>query len=217
MPSAFDRIASGLLTAAIAVFPRAALAGGEVVDASYGRVDGDITLSGGAGCVLTSSGARVQGELRARYLETTGVFVTYEEAQAVGTTSGPQRVLAGGMELRPLFLFRWLQGHEVRVPRLDLAVDSIALELGAILAQPQGGDLVSHAGFEVGLGVEVPILPRVSGPWVGVRGALRWSEAAMGAGIARGAEDRELVVVLTVAWHQVVGIHLVDAGDRAPR
>jgi hypothetical protein len=121
------------------------------------------------------------------------------------------------VELRPLFLYRWLQGHETGQPRLDLAIDSIGIDLAAVAEQPSGAGFASRAGFELGLGFELPLLARASGPWVGLYGAIRWSEGAMGAGVLEGANDREAILAITIAWHQVVSGHVVDVGDRAPR
>ena len=74
-----------------------------------------------------------------RYLETAGLFLTYEDGAIFGNAAEPVRVLAGGLELRPLFLGRWLTGRELGNARLDLALDSLGLELGGFFAQPQAG------------------------------------------------------------------------------
>ncbi len=217
MRSAFERVAPALLAAAATIQPASANADDDLVDPSYGRVDGDVGLVVGAGGVVSSGGLRLQTELRLRYLDTVGVFATYEDAQVLGAAQGPLRVLATGFEIRPLFLYRWLQGHEVRVARFDLAIDSIGLDLGALIEEPRDGAFGSRAGLEVGLGLELPVFARATGPWIAVRGALRWSEAAMGAGVGEGPEDREAVLAVTLAWHQIVGTHVVDIRDRSPR
>src|SRR5579859_3845071 len=84
---------------------------------SHGRVDGDLTLVVGAGAAVLPQGVRAEGELRLRYLETAGLFAAYEEAALFEGAADPQRVLALGGELRPLFLARWLQGYESRRAR----------------------------------------------------------------------------------------------------
>jgi hypothetical protein len=222
MPSAFDRAAIGVAAAAAAMSSgaRPAAAADRPVDPTYGRLEGDLAVVVGAGGVVASRGVRAGAEVRLRYLETAGLFVTYEDGHVFGAALEPESVLAGGLELRPLFLFRWLQGYESRRARLDLALDSIGLELGATVEQPSGGAFASRAGFEVGMGVELPIFEAASGPWIAVRGALRWSELALGgqgSDVLQGANDRDAVLAITLGWHQVLTAHLVDAGDRAPR
>jgi hypothetical protein len=216
MRSASERVRLAAFVAA-ALVARSASAGGEVVDASYGRIAGDVGLVAGVGAVVAEHGPRGRVELRLRYLDTVGLFGSYEDAGIFGGTVGPERVLAGGVELRPLFLYRWLQGHETGRPRLDLMLDSIGIDLAAIAGQPQGAGFASRAGVELGLGVELPVFASASGPWVGLYGALRWSEGAMGAGVLDGSNDREGILAVTIAWHQVITAHVVDIGDRAPR
>jgi len=214
-----DSIALALASAVAASLVRAgdARADGSAADSSYGRVDGDVALVGGAGAVATGRGVRAEVELRLRYLESAGVYVTYEDAVAVGSAADPQRVLCTGLELRPLFLLRWLRGNETQRARLDLALDSIGLEMGATFHQPVESGLASQPGIEVGLGFEFPVLERASGPWIGVRGALRWSDAALASGVVSGSDDRQAVLTLTLAWHQIVSAHVVDLGDRVGR
>jgi len=184
-------------------------------DSTFGRIGGDIAAVGGAGVVAASGGVRAEAELRLRYLETAGVFVTYEDAAAIGSAAEPRRVLSPGIELRPLFLLRWLRGSETQRARLDLALDSIGIEIGATFGQPVGTSFATQRGLEVGLGFELPVLERASGPWIGIRGALRWSDSALGSGVVSGPDDRQAILAITVAWHQIVSAHVVDVGDRA--
>ena len=187
------------------------------VEPSYGRVEGDVTLVAGAGGAVASGGPRAEGELRARYLETAGVFGTYEDGPIVGLDAGPRRVVAAGLELRPLFLYRWLQGHETHRARLDLAIDSLGLELGLAWQQPQGRPFASSPGFEVGLGLEVPLLLDATGLWLAFHGGVRWSDESLASGLVETADEREAYVSITLAWHQVVAAHVVDVGDRTRR
>ena len=214
MPWASDRCAATVAFAAIVL--RATSALGADDDPSHGRLEGDLAVVAGAGVAAVSGGARAAAEVRLRYLETAGVFATYEDGPLTGSGPEPIRVLATGLELRPLFLFRWLKGLETSRARIDLAVDSMGLELGAVFLQPSGGAFASIPGLEVGLGVELPILSRASGPWIGFHGGLRWSDQALGSGQIRGPNDRSAYLALTLAWHQMIVVHAVDAGDRAP-
>src|SRR5262249_3029359 len=154
----------------------------------------------GLGATVAPRGPRAATELRFRYLDTAGVFVTYEDAPLVASGSDPRRALAFGLEIRPLFLARWLQGHEIGSPRLDLAMDSLGLELGPYFSQPAGAAFASKPGLQVGLGLEVPIFPRASGLWVGLHGGIRWSDAALGNAALDGPVDRATFLSITVAW-----------------
>lgn len=183
-------------------------------DPSYGRVDGDLSLAAGLGGAVAGGGVRGAAELRLRYLESLGLFGTYEEGFEHGE---PRRLASAGLELRPLFLYRWLQGHETQRAWLDLTVDSFGLELGAWWAQPSSATFGATAGIQAGLGLEVPLLPRATGPWLGVHAGVRWSEAEGAGAPAETAGAREGFVVLTLSWHQVFVAHLVDLGDEAPR
>ena len=217
MPSAFDRAVLAMLaSASLALSARDARAQ-ETVDPSYGRIEGDLTLVLGAGATVVPSGPRAEGELRLRYLESAGVFAAYEDGPLFGGSAEPQRVLVSGLEVRPLFLYRWLQGHETRRAWLDLTIDSFGLEIAATWSQPAGGSFASQAGFQAGLGLEVPILPQASGPWIGLHGGLRWSDLALASGMTASPDDRSVFLAITLAWHQLVATHLVDIGDRAPR
>jgi hypothetical protein len=186
-------------------------------DASFGRLEGDVGIVGGAGVVVGPRSPRAALDLRLRYLDTIGLFADYEDAPILGTSSDPRRVFASGLELRPLFLGRWLTGRELSAGRIDLAIDSIGLELGAVFAQPIGSSFSGRPGVQVGLGIELPFLASASGPWLGLHGGVRWSDAALGGTGADTAFDRSLYFAITLAWHQLFLAHAVDVGDRAPR
>ena len=182
-------------------------------DASHGRLDGDLAVAGGLGVTLGPRAPRATADLRLRYLWTSGAFVTYEDGPLVGASSEPRRVLAAGIEIRPLFLIRWSRGLEWGNARADLALDSLGLELGAVFLQPVGGRFAGTPGLQAGLGFEVPIFPSASGLLVGVHGGARWSNAALGGEALSGPADRALFLNLVVAWQQVFGAHIVDLGD----
>jgi hypothetical protein len=186
-------------------------------DATYGRIEGDIGLVIGLGVTVGPDAPRGTVDLRARYLETAGLFVTYEEGRIFGSGAEPVRVLSAGLEIRPLFLGRWLTGRELGNPRLDLALDSLGFELGGFFAQPQGEPFGERPGLQAGLGLELPLLARASGPWIGLHGGIRFSDNALGGGPTSDPADRAFFLSLTLAWHQITGAHLVDSFDRAPR
>lgn len=195
-------------------------------DTTYGRIDGDVTLVAGAGAAIAPRGPRASAELRLRYIETAGLFATYEDAAPVGAPANPERVLSTGIEVRPLFLFRWLRGHELASgagsidttrARFDLAIDSLGLEFGASFSQPRGASFASRPGVQAGLGIELPIMARATGPWIGIHPGVRWSDDALSSGAVTDAAHRSAFVAVTLAWHQVIATHLVDLGDEAPR
>ncbi len=188
-----------------------------VPDATYGRIDGDVAFVGGVGASFGPTAPRLALDLRIRYLDTVGVFVDYEDGPALHTTPDPLRVFSAGLELRPLFLARWLQLGDVHRGRVDLVVDSIGLELGAFFQQAEGTSFGQRPGLQLGLGVELPILPQATGPWIGLHGGVRWSDSTILGDAIQGPEDRSLYLAVTLSWHQLVLTHAVDAGDLPPR
>jgi hypothetical protein len=209
------RIACGAALAGVAAGPGVAWAADP--DPTYGRINGDLTAAFGLGATVASQGVRAEAELRLRYLETAGAFVAYEDGGIIGSGADPVRVLAGGVELRPLFLFRWLRGHEVERATLDLVVDSVGLELGAIAVAPPAGASAWRSGLQAGLGLELPALARANGPWLGLHAGMRWSGDALATGAVPVAGDHSAFVAITLAWHQLFASHIVDLGDEAPR
>jgi hypothetical protein len=185
-------------------------------DATYGRIDGDLGVSAGAGATFGPRAPRAALDLRLRYLDTAGVFVSYEDGLSA-TAADPRRVFAGGFEVRPLFLARWLSGRESGAPRVDLFIDSLGLEIGAFLEQPVGAGFLSRPGLQASLGVEIPILPHATGPYIGLHGGARWSDATLEGSDPTQPVDRALFLQLTLAYHLQIAAHLVDVRDAAPR
>jgi hypothetical protein len=219
-PLAFALAAS--FSSIVPLFPRAARAEGrppaaDGADTTHGRIDGDASLVLGAGLALGPRDPRAALDARLRYLDTAGVFVTYEDGRLFGSGADPARVLAGGIELRPLFLGRWLKGMELGHARADLLLDSLGVEVGGFLAQPAGGSFGQRPGLQIGLGLELPVSGAASGLWLGVHGGLRWSDAALSGDELRGPSDRAAFLSITASWHQFFGAHVVDLNDRAPR
>ena len=184
-------------------------------DATVGRLDGDLTLAGGVGATFGPRAPRTTVDLRARYMSTSGLFVTYED-KAFFHDAEPERLLAFGLELRPLFLARWLTGKELGQGRADMLIDSFGLELGGFTEQPQGRQFGAKPGFQAGLGLEIPLFSRATGLFIATHGGCRWSDAALSGESTQGPADRALFVGITLSWHQVIAAHLIDAGDRAP-
>jgi hypothetical protein len=219
-------IASGLASGLAASFTASARAADEARptsfpssqdDATYGRIDGDLAVVVGAGVAVGPRSPRGAVDLRFRYIDTAGIFVTYEDGKIFGDGAEPLRVIAAGVELRPLFLGRWLTGREIGNGRVDLLIDSFGIELGGFFAQPVGGSLGSRPGLQVGLALELPILAHASGPFIGLHGGVRWGDSALSGEPITLPSDRAAYLAITLAWHQVFGGHVVDARDTAPR
>jgi hypothetical protein len=212
------RACLGLFGAALALVvmpPSPALAAED--DGVYGRFDGDLELHLGAGAAFADGGPMLAAHLEALYLSTAGIYARYTDA--VGT-EGPsvERSIAAGLTLQPLFLGRYAKNWEQGPARLDLFLDSIALDLGAFWHDPRAGSFTPSPGLELGLGISLPILAQASGPVVTLRGALRWRAADLSAATATGTLiERGAHLAVTLAWHQVVRTHMVDAGDRLER
>jgi hypothetical protein len=199
----------GALTAAL-LAARPARAEGN--DGLYGRFEGDLELRTHAGVAFASGGPALAASVTLLYLSTVGIYVDYTDA--LGSES-PRvaRSLAVGVHFAPLFLARGARNWETGGPYFDLLVDSLAFELGTFWAAPSRSTWDEQPGLEVALGMALPILPRSSGPFLGLRGALRWRATDFVAGTPGSALERGAVLSVTFGWHQVLRTHLVDAGD----
>ena len=204
------RVASIVVLLAASI-PGAARAD-DTADTTYGRVEGDVAFAGALGATFGPRGPRATVDARARYLQTAGVFTTYEDGALFASAAEPRRALTAGLEARPLFLARWLRGWELGVPVVDLAIDSLGLELGVTFAEPEGRPFGSRPALSLGVGLEVPLLGRASGLFLGVRGGGRFSEAALAGTPGLGPADRAGFLAITLGWQALVGTGLVSAG-----
>lgn len=184
-------------------------------DGAFGRLDGDLEIDIGAGVAFASGGPALGADLAAIYLSAAGIYGYYTDA--LGSDGADVvRSIAAGAELRPLFLGRFAKGLEQGPPRLDLFIDSIALGVGAFWHVARGETIVSDPGLELALSIDFPFFSDATGPFLGVRGALRWRAADFAGRGEGGVVDRGAVLSVTLAWHHVIGVHLVDAQDRRP-
>lgn len=176
-------------------------------DTVYGRLDGDLALSAGIGggvAFLDRIGPDVTGtttiELRARLVDTGGLLIAPE-----WRPEGDSRLVIA-LDLRPLFLVRFLSNLQSGDRWVDLLVDSIGIDLGVAI-----GPLSSDVGLAtaLGLGVDVPLfLPD------GVHGGLflhlgaRWVGALATDQLAPpgGTQDVIAIAVLTVRGMADLGI-----------
>jgi hypothetical protein len=182
-------------------------------DGMYGRIDGDVELRAHAGAAFASGGPGLAASLTAVYLSSAGVYVHYTDALG---SSAPEvtRSIAAGVHFAPLFVVRAFSNMEHGPASVDLLVDSFAFELGAVWSAPRARSFVETPGLEAALGVGVPLLGTASGPWLGVRAALRWRPQDFGPAAPPGILERGAVLSVTLGWHQLFRTHLVDPGDR---
>lgn len=139
-------------------------------DGLYERFDGDVWMSlmVGGGARLDDGGAAPAGlvEVRSRYLDTAGFFVTGEYADhGFG--------VALGIDLRPFFLARFLTARTLSRRFWDLLLDSVGLDMGMRLRGE--GDL--NVAFVVGSGADVPLYANESFR-MAVRLAFRYAHLA---------------------------------------
>jgi hypothetical protein len=199
----------------------------EDADGSYGRLEGDLTLSIEAGAsAALRSGESASGSLAARagtfYLHTVGLIVQYNDALEL-EEAPLARSIVGAIELRPLFLGRFAQDMERGPAHLDLFADSFGLGLGIYGSWQSERQCVEmpmgrlprpcrDLGMELSVGAEIPFLGRANSPFVGLRAAVRWS--LVDAPPLQQDLPPQLMLTLSFGYHHVLLVHLVDAGDR---
>lgn len=195
----------------------------EVNDGSYGRLDGDLSLSIETGAsVAFRAQEPAGGSLAVRggllYLHTVGVMAQYNDA--LGIDAAPMaRSIVGTVELRPLFLGRFAEDQQQGPAHLDLLADSFALGLG-IYGSWQSDDYCQASpcrdlGMELSMGAEVSILPQANSPFFGLRGAVRWTFQESGGGYDPDPFPPQFMLTLSFGYHHVLLVHLVDPSDRA--
>lgn len=186
-------------------------------DGVYGRFDGDAmgAIEVGGSYAIAPPASRGPG-LTARagffFVQTVGLTLQYDDR--LGSSDVVARSLLAAVEIRPLFLSRFTQDLERGPAHLDLFVDSFGMAIGAWTSfeRPPAclDDCASH-GMELSLGAEVPFLPQASSPYLAFRGGLRWALSDLDAGGAPPPVTG--VLTLTLGYHHVFPIDLVDAGD----
>jgi hypothetical protein len=165
-------------------------------------VQGDVGVGADEGSVSATSGLAV------RYLHTAGAYTTW--TVPLRDEADHRLTVSLGVELRPLFLPRFLKHMQGSDVRLNLMVDSLALRMGAVTADR--GLFARGYGFETGLGFGVPILSSASGPWVSTSGMWRWPHDAMLA-----HHDHAFVWTITLGWQASFRSGVVDWQDAGPQ
>jgi len=186
-------------------------------DTSYGRLAGDLSVEAAAGAVLGGTKPRLGLDLRARYLSSGGVFASYEEGALLSSQAAPGRLVATGLELRPLFLARWVRGYHFGHARWDLALDSLGVELGAVFQSRTGGPFAAEPGGQAGVVVGMPLGASAAGPWVRIRSGLRLTPQGLAGASDLAGSPSHVYVAFEFAFQMVTQAGLVDAGDPAPR
>ncbi|WP_437593269.1 hypothetical protein [Sorangium sp. So ce1000] len=183
-------------------------------DGAYGRLDGDLELRAGAGASFADGGPALCARGAAAYLSTAGLYAHYTDA--LGAERAPvARSIAGGVFIQPLFLARYASDLERGAPWLDLFLDSLALGVGSFWEAPRGAGFAAEPGLELSLSLDVPLLGDATGPFLDLRGALRFRGPEL-SGDEGPRDAQRALVSITLGWHHVVRAHLVDAGDRGP-
>jgi hypothetical protein len=187
----------------------------ETSDGLYGRMDGDLHIELDAGPAFDKRG--IWGALvgHAHYLDTAGIYAAYEDA--LGATRDYARALSFGVSIRPLFLPRWGTDLQQGPATLDLAIDSLTFDLGALWPfssrSPDGQPApLRGPGFEVATSLSLPLFGRASGAWFGVRGALRYTAPEFASGTSSDQRVGPMAAI-TLGWREVLLVHWVDAGD----
>ncbi len=172
------------LLACLATRPAAADAGSEAehlhapppgADGVYGRFDGNIDLGLAAGIELDAGEPRAVLRASGHYLSSAGVYFRYEEGFG-SNDPRPLRVAALGIDVRPLFLPRFALDLEHGPALLDLTLDSLSLSAGAYVAQPQLESFGDERGFDLGLGLGVPLCGEARGLWLETRAERRFAD-----------------------------------------
>lgn len=177
-------------------------------DGAYGRIYGDVALQLDAGTGVDDGHPPFVGQVTVRYLQTAGAYATW--VWHPQHTSGRASTAAVGIELRPLFLPRFLENKQSGPPVFDLLIDSLSLRLGAVTAR-RGPFSRPSPGFEAGLALGIPFTSNAEGPWLGTSGSLRWPHHAIG-----GIDDPSLLWTITFGWQAFFQSGLVDAADGRP-
>lgn len=205
-------ISAAVLLAGACGAPRSAAAD----DGAYGRLDGDLDLSIGAGAGVAAGSPVLAARGSAVYVAMTGLYLGY--ADALGQTDARiDRSIAAGVTLKPLFWGRFANVLEGGPARLDLFIDSLVFELGAFWAAPRDRGLQAEPGMEIAIGLGFPILADATGPFIEVRAALRYHREDLTGLAPYDVLDRGGMLTVTLAWHHIVAAHIADAGDRLTR
>lgn len=194
------RVGGGVLLAALALWLAPAAASAEWPPAShddgvYGRFQGDTDVSLKLGGMLRDAGVAGSVGGSVHYYSLFGVTGDYTESLVADSLHA--RSVSAGLELRPLFLPRWVLGLERGPAWLDLLLDSAALGFGAYFTDAEADGRGSRGAW-LSVGVGAPLLASASGPWIELRALRRFPDDD-----GLGAEAHN-ALLLYLSWHHVL-------------
>lgn len=162
-------------------------------DGVYGRLDGSLTMALAAGAELESGELGGSLRLSGHYLWTAGAYVHYSDAFGGGEHRSA-RALSFGVDVRPLFLPRFALDSEHGPALFDLALDSLSLSGGAYFVAPHAASFGDDRGFELGLGLGVPLFAEAEGPWLSFRAERRFADVGQSVWLFS----------LELGWHELI-------------
>ena len=164
-------------------------------DGVYGRLRGDTDASLKLGGLISQS--RFSGSIGASAHYYSLLGITGDYSQSFDSDPIQLRSFSVGTELRPLFLPRWLGGHERGPAWLDLTLDSVSVGFGAYFSRASA-PIGANRGVWMSLGLGVPVLGRASGPWLEVRELRRWPDRE------ENSPDAHNALLVYLSWHELV-------------
>jgi len=153
-------------------------------DGAYGRFAGRLELGVGLGAEFSGSTPLMVARMTLHYFSTAGIYAQYatgftdsEWGPATPThpaSKGTPGRLSVGVDLRPLFLPRFVEDYEQGPAFLDLTIDSVSLAVGGFWQVVPGGKFGAVRGVEASLGGGIPLFAQASGLWIRFRAFGRW-------------------------------------------
>lgn len=181
-------------------------------DGAYGRIDGDMAaqIDAGAGVIGNRAVGLVTGTMR--YLQTAGLYTTFAHQlkQPPRVRDSAPWSWSVGVELKPLFMPRFLSDLQSDTPVLDLFVDSFSMRFGLVTSHR--GPMSQQPGFEAAIAIGLPLTKHATGPWISTSAAMRWSQHGMDS-----HDSAYGMWCLTIGWQSVFSAGIVDAGDSVMR
>ncbi len=205
-----NRVATTVASACAALLAAAASPCAAQSDGAYGRLDGDLAWQVDVGAGLRDRSPGSVFSLSTRYLETAGLYAS--EFEPWTAHRDHPRTASIGVELRPLFLPRFLKNMERGPSWLDLTIDSSSLRLGPFISSSSLASLRTP-GWETSLQLGVPFTSRAAGPWLRLGATVQWPDTGLP---HRPAHAPSALWTVAVAWQGLVDAGLVDLGDRSP-
>jgi len=172
-----------------------------------------MALQADLGAVVHQQQAAAQATVVLRYLQTAGFYLSFMDDLRTGTRPTSLST-AAGIEIRPLFLPRFLKNLEQGPSFLDLTLDSIGLRAGAILSSRPYAEPKKPA-FELLLTMGAPLGSTAKGLWLGLSTGIRIDDSNQD---TASRELKDIMVIgLSLGWQSFFDIGVVDAADRPLR